>query len=476
MTSRLLLAACAALVVHAPARAADGPLDLGFEDAFPRPFHQKRYVGAAVTGVSIVAVGALTYATAGAVAPAAVSGASTVAGWVAGGGAGTYVAGLSAIGGWLRGDASLGASILEAVVPGASGASGAFGSLDVAQKSTVLSSLASTALDGIAVLRTPGTSGLDVQSTLPVPVALASRRLGDLVGDHEAALRDLAAAAEALDGAEAADRKASPAGPVPSGGEGAGRGEGRAAPPASTKTLRLRREVDAQLAKAKSAAAQLEREIDRATAREEADRDTVVLAVLANNLGRARAFEQLLARLDRAPVGRAAYLDYLRAIDAARQHRDRDAQSLLVRSWDAAPFAIEPPSLLAVLLGTEGFEKHEGAILEVARRAGERFDDDRYAPRASRVSLHYRIGSMALAADRCRTALDAFGAAGASLSTLQKYWTGTELRTLVDVGVANAQHCLGRHEAARKTFDAAVKRAGTSDLALLCAQFRGCRP
>jgi len=72
-------------------------------------------------GVTVVAAGAVSYFTAGAGAPEAAAGVSTVASWVGGGGAGSYMAGLSTIGNLVGGNAMVGAAILNGISLGTIG-------------------------------------------------------------------------------------------------------------------------------------------------------------------------------------------------------------------------------------------------------------------------------------------------------------------------------------------------------------------
>lgn len=87
--ARLLLLICAAGLAT-PAVGSQDDLNLGFEDAFVRPFYTTSSFGFVVTGTAVVAAGAFSYFTAGAGAPVAATGVSTVASWVGGGGAGSY--------------------------------------------------------------------------------------------------------------------------------------------------------------------------------------------------------------------------------------------------------------------------------------------------------------------------------------------------------------------------------------------------
>lgn len=152
-TLALSVAVLAFMVPFTPsAFAVPDDTDLGFETAFYRPFYKTSSFGLVVTGTAIVAAGTFSYFTAGAGAPAAATGVSTVASWVAGGGAGSYMAGLSTIGGWFGGNAMLGSAILNGISLGTVGGMGSWGTLSSGQKALALGATAATTMDGIAII------------------------------------------------------------------------------------------------------------------------------------------------------------------------------------------------------------------------------------------------------------------------------------------------------------------------------------
>ena len=424
-------------IVHASTtQAVDA--DLGFEEAFPRRFYEKKYFGVAVTGASIVSAGVFSYVTAGAGAPAAATGVSTVASWVAGGGAGSYMAGLSTIGGWFGGNAMLGAAILNGISLGTVGGVSSFAALSTGQKALVMSSIAATTLDGVALVGNGHTQDLDFHVTLPVPRALADKRLGQLVDALEKVNKKLATTEVDLE--KEADRSSK---------------SGNSEPPLPTpKVLKLERELAAEGAKRKELDRQIEAEVDRAVSREETNGNSVVLAVLAHNLGKVDKFRRLLDRIDVT----SDYLSYLRAVKAVQQDDYAEAKRLLIESSKQAPYAIEPPVLLVNLLGAEDFVKNEDAITGIAMRADEDFDSDAYASRANLVSLHYRIGTLALRAQRCNKALEEFKKAHDNLSNDSEERWRKGYSHLLKIGTANAHHCDGNMKEAEEAFASARKK------------------
>jgi hypothetical protein len=93
---------------------------------------------------------------------------------------------------------------------------------------------------------------------------------------------------------------------------------------------------------------------------------------------------------------------------------------------------------------------------------------------ASLVSLHYRIGTMALGANRCERARAAFSKAQAELSTIEKHWSGKDIRNFLDIGEANALHCQGDKFKAHEIFKKVWERTSGKDAReLLCMQYSG---
>jgi predicted Zn-dependent protease len=200
----------------------------------------------------------------------------------------------------------------------------------------------------------------------------------------------------------------------------------------------------------------------------------VILAVLAHNSGRSEDFRTLLGRIKPEPLKRQSYLDYLRAIAALQTGKTAEAERLLNGSLKAARFAIEPPILLVSALGSRGYAAQKSEINKIATYADGNFDADAYMPVSSLVSLHYWIGTMALDGRRCDRALGEFKKAQSALSTIEKYWTGKDIRSLLDVREANALYCQNKKADAYALFKKVEDRtAGKDARELLCMQFSG---
>ena len=161
--------------------------ELSFASVYPTPLYAKSYFGLVLTGATVVGAGAFSYFTAGAGAPVAAAGVSSVASWVAGGGAGSYMGGLSIVGGWFGGNAMVGSAILNGISIGVAGGGGAFATLPATGKMLVMASVTSAALDGVAVLQNPETKNLQYRVRLTTPRNLGSREVRQLTKELEEA-------------------------------------------------------------------------------------------------------------------------------------------------------------------------------------------------------------------------------------------------------------------------------------------------
>jgi tetratricopeptide (TPR) repeat protein len=429
-------------------------LDLSFDAAFPRAFYEKKYFGLAVTGASIVAAGALTYVTIGGGAPVAAMGVSTVASWVGGGGAGSYMAGLSTIGGWFGGNAIVGASILNGISLGTVGGPASWAALTAAQKAAVMSNVSAMALDGVNMFSSTSKKTLVPRVSLPVPRALADKRLKSLLDsqtENRDVLLDLSRELQEL--------------PVVS-----------SDPKPSAQRLEIERKLKAAVTEGGELDKQILNEVRRVEKNGDSHRNLLVLAVLAHNLGENRHFESLLQRINPASLKGASYHSYLRAVAAAEKGDFRQAIALSEEARVKAPWAIEPPILLVNLLGAGGFNANRARIQKIQSETANTFDDDKYMSPLNLVSLHYRAGTLALAAKRFDDALSSFDQALSGLTTIDKYVRSTDTRNLLEIAKANALIGQGKVKEAQELASAALKRASKTEQGLLCLQYvHGCK-
>ena len=441
------------LACTSPAYAAPDDTDLGFAAAFPRPIHKKKNFGLLVTGASVVAAGTFSYFTAGAGAPPAAGGVGAVASWVGGG---SYMAGASIVGGWFGGNAMLGAAVLNGLSIGTVGAGGAWASLSAGQKALALASTTATIMDGVAIVSKPETQQLEWRMLLPVPIDLADKRTRGLLDASIKAREDIVERDSDLLSARSAQLELPPGAPK------------------SAKLLEAERALEAAKALYTTAENQIQEEIGQVLKSGASNRATVLMAVLAQNSGRSADFRELLGRVKADSLKGRSYLEYLRAVANLQLGKISEAERRLQESRRAASYAIEPAILLAGIAATKGFKAQETKVDEIAAFADKNFDSDKYMTPASLVSLHYRIGTMALAAKRCDRALSAIKKAQSKHSLISKYWTGKEIRTFLEIGEANALLCQGNRNESYAVFNKVWQRTtGREEREMLCAQYSG---
>lgn len=438
------------------------PIEMGFSDAFDKRFYESKYFGITVLGATVVAAGAFSYFTAGAGAPTAATGVSTVASWVGGGGAGSYMAGLSTIGGAFGGNAMVGAAILNGVSIATIGGGSTFVTLSATQKALAIASVSATMLDGVAIFDGPRTSELNYRIALPIPNNIGStelrehaKKLGKL-RKHERQL------GEEMDTLVADRLKAKEAGKSPEKG-------------ASTKKLAS---AESKLRETRQERTRLEKEIvsraQRATKGGISTEDRILLAVLAKNLGKSDLFAGMVGNVSTDNAKDAGYVYYLKAVAKVEKNQLDDAKQLLEKSSIHNPYAIEPAILRVNIAGSRGFNANKDEILDIVSRTEKRFDSKKYATPYSLVSLYYRLGTFGLANKDYVLAEAQFIQALGKRSMWEKYGPKDKIDSMINTGLANALYGQGRKDEAIKIVDKLLKRAEDGQAReLVCAQFVG---
>ena len=431
-------------------------LKMGFSDVFDRKFYEKKYFGIAITGASIALAGAYSYFTAGAGAPSAAAGVSTVASWVGGGGAGSYMAGLSTIGGVFGGNAMVGAAILNGISLGTIGGGAAFSTLPRYGQAMVLTNVSATMLDGYSAFSDPKTKSLEYRVALAIPKSIGSKGMQAFVTE----LRDLVA--EERDLGKKLDQLA----------------EKHVTESGSSKSSESMKEAEGKLLAARESRKILEGKVialaERAAKVGDTGEDLVLLAVLSKNLGRSDLFAQLIRKVSTKSVKDAGYVDYLNAVSKIEEKKLEDATELLKQSWTRNPYAIEPPILLVNILGQKNFVGNEEKILETMARTEKRFDGDKYITPFSLVSMHYRIGTLALQHKKFSQAEAQFNRAHDRRSVWKKHIASDDFDNMIDIGRANAVYGQGRKAEATDLMEKILKRTKDArSRESICAQYIG---
>jgi tetratricopeptide (TPR) repeat protein len=374
--------------------------DVSFRSVYPKPLYRKNYFGLAITGTAVVGAGAFTYFTAGAGAPIAATGVSSVASLIGGGGAGSYMAGLSTLGGWFGGNAMLGSAILNGISIGVVGGGTSFASLPALGKVGVLASVTASAMDGVIVFQNTETKNLSYRIRLTVPEDLGTETVRQLATQLREIEKQMLDADLAKDGA-------------------------------SFK----------QLAARKDAILQATLEIGQSALRDGAsNEDQLVLCIIAKNAGKAELFDRLLGKISVATekMTDTGFVEYLQAVADIERGNPSDATNRLHRSWRNNPYAVEQPLLLINILGSESFRSHEDEIRTIVELATKNFDSEKYATSYSLVSLHYRLATMYLLDHNYSMAEAYFNNAYEKLSIFQKHIGSNSIKSTIRIGIANA--------------------------------------
>ena len=371
---------------------------LSFEDAFPKPFYKTSYFGPMLTGATIVLAGGFTYFTAGAGAPVAATGVSSVAAWLGGGGAGSYMAGLSTLGGWFGGNAVLGSAILNGISIGVTGGGAAFATLPAIAKVGVMASVAATALDGVAVFQKPETKNLSYRIRVAVPNEMGSKDIRTLTKKLNAVEVELI-----KELAEKSDK-------------------------AYIRHLKERASLLKEGVK-----------IGRATLKNGgSNEDRMALAILSKNAGYPELFKKLVDSIPTGKMKDSGYVDYLKAVDLIERGNTEKSISLLRKSWRLNPYALEQPLLLLNILGHQNFVAKEEEIRAIVAQARRDFNSNKYESSFSLVSLNFRLASMYLSDKRFPLAQQYFQDALDELSFIQKHLGNQSMKHMIQLGIANA--------------------------------------
>ena len=404
----------------------EGKVDLGFGAVFDKPFYREGYFPWAVLAATVVIAGVFSYATAGAGAPAAATGVSTVASAVGGGGAGSYMVGLSTIGGWFGGNAMVGAAILNGLSLGVGGGGTAWASLSAIGKAGVVASVTATTLDGVLLFTNFDTKELSYRIVLPVPSQFGTRKAQSVAEEISKAEADAFKAVKSDDHCALLDA-----------------------------SNRRNLAIESSKSLAESAIQHSRR-----------PEHLLVLAILRKNAGDSEQFQRLLANIPPSAISNPGYLYYLRAIMSIENGDFQEAERFLWASWTASSYAIEPPILLINLLGFQDFKNNEKEILFIVERAAKQFDDGDYDTPFSLLALNYRLATQYFINDRFVEAETYYRRAYREIPRLTKhfdYFGRMEIRTPVELGIANSLHSQGKVNEANEIVNSLLNRVDAED-------------
>lgn len=340
--------------------------ELTFSSVYPKPIYEKSYFTWIVLGASIVAAGVVSYFTAGAGAPAAATGVSTVASWIGGGGAGSYMAGLSTVGSLFGGNAMLGAAILNGISLGTIGTASGKAALSLAAKAATVVDLS---LSGISYIKSvKDEKGVYVYD-IRIPKDLGSgtvRRLVETIYDLEDEKQD------------AIEDKL------------------------FEKANGISRQIEAEC---KKGVKLLEEEFFKEKPSQE---NLLVLGILAYRIGDIENFSLALQYIEEFyQPKKTSFLEYLKGINELsnpKSYSKEKALELFVNSYEQEPYTIEPIISIISLLG-EDYWKNKEKISGVVKLAAKNYDSDKYIGRPL-IALYSRAATIAFNNQDWKSALD----------------------------------------------------------------------
>lgn len=396
--------------------------NIDFASMYPKAFYKKSYFGVTVTGVVIVGGVAFSYFTAGAGAPAAATGVSTLASYIGGGGAGSYMAGLSTIGGYFGGNAMLGGAILNGVSLGTIGGGTTFASASMIGKLAIILSANAMVLDGVYLFKNPETNELEYRLQVQIPKKLGSKRSRELVENIYFTKEEISKVqGEIKDSIEKSENK-------------------------KIEKLVLKRDtLNTKLEAYNDEAFKLlEMYIKEDKNNQE---DLLVLGVIAYNNYKYDIFSQAINKIDKSKLKNTGFLNYLLAIENLNKKDIESAKLNLLNSIDENRYAIEPVILYINLLA-EDFKNNEEKILSYAKKIDDDFDSDKYQTAYSLTSIYNRIGTIYFTSERYSKANEYYEKALDKLN-----WFGSDdMKHLIQIQQANALYKDGKIDMADKIY------------------------
>lgn len=392
--------------------------DVDFKHIYQKAVYKKSYFGFVITGAVIVGAGAFTYFTAGAGAPIAATGTSTVASWVAGGGAGSYMAGLSTIGSWFGGNAILGAAILNGISIGTiGGGTSTFAALPVLGKVGVMASVTAMSLDGVAYFANPNTRHLEYKVKVMIPKNIGSKETRNLTDNLHATIKTIDEAIE--DGDEAKQKKYF--------------------------DLKLKYNNDAiELLKTKFY-------------KKDNQEDLIVLGIIAWNNSEYELFNKSISRIDASKLDNTGFLNYLYALQNLYKGNINRALAFLDDSINENRYAIEPVVLYINILGNNNFIKNEPKIESLVKKSEKYFNIDKYITPYSLTSLYYRVATFYFTNQRYVQSEQYYDKAYKELGFLQKHFFAQQLKRTIQLGVANSLYAQGKTKNADSVYQSIVE-------------------
>jgi len=421
---RLSTAAIAALSLPTSLKAYDHLKELTFNEVYPKPLWKKSYFSWILMGVTVVIAGVVSYFTAGAGAPEAAAGVSTVASWVGGGGAGSYMAGLSAIGSAVGGNAMVGAAILNGISLGTIGYSSSKITLTLASKIAMFTDIT---LSGVVFIKNRDTASGIYVFDIKIPKDLGSGVVRRLVNKIYT-LND-----EKNDALKDENFK---------------------------KASEIDKEIDFYYNRGVEL---LKKEILKVQPSLE---NLFVLGIIAYKKGKIDLYHKALSNIDflyKDKLEKDSFLKYLWGIySLSTPNQEEVAFKYFQNSYFEENYVVEPVLAIISILGAN-YYKNKILIENWVKNCEEHYDSDKYDGKGL-LSLYYKAGTQAFINEDWQASLMYFKKAYDELGLIGKVlWTTKPIKKVLKLYIAICYKKLGDMEKSKEYLNDALSYCETEE-------------
>jgi len=368
-------------------------------------------------GVTVVAAGAVSYFTAGAGAPEAAAGVSTVASWIGGGGAGSYMAGLSTVGSAVGGNAMVGAAILNGISLGTIGWGTTETSLTLAAK---VATLIDASMNGFIFIKNSNSNSGIYVFDIKIPKDMGSDEVQDLTDGiykiydkKQDALKD-----KEYDKAKILDENL------------------------KNYYLLGKKMLQKELVKEKPNIYNL-----------------IVLGIITYKIGDIDLYYQALNTIDllyNEDIKKRSFLDYLWGIYyLSIPDNQKNAQDYFENSYYEENYVIEPILIIIDLLAQNYFE-NKIIIINWVKNAADNYDGDKYDGKGL-LSLYYKAATTSFLNNDWKQAIEYYEKAYDELGILGKLiWTTKPIKKQIKLYIAICYKHLENDEKANEYLNDAL--------------------
>lgn len=416
--------------------------NISFKSLSPVAFYQKSYFSWIVLSGTILVSCVVTYFSAGAGAPAAATGVSTVASWIAGGGAGSYMTGLATVGSCIGGNAMAGAAILN----GISFALG--GTVAKGVTSVILSAALFTAtmLDGVAPLMKPEGGRLHYTVRINPPADTGSVSVRKLVREMQDVREKHAKILKTMSSQDAQSVQTDSLKSV------------------STDFTSLM--IDAR--------DMLKNGIESNNL---STSDLLVLGVINYGSGEENSlklFQSAVARIaaSQSKINNSGYLYYLMAISCLCECDEKSAMNFLNQSISQEPYAIEPAALKLNLFAAE-FPDTEPRARMTLRWLSQNFSTNEYKSDMTMIAPYFRMATICYKNGMFKESEEFYSKAHREIGLIEKTLGDPSLRREIQLGIMNSLFKMGETQKANNMYSDVAKNLKYSEEKKLRERYAG---